>query len=167
VGGIPIGFLPRKISIGDYSLGVFFLGNEPLAARLHGPQVDKLGEPYLRHLVRVMPRLPADASQDEKLAALLHDVIEDVPGGSQRLAEAGVPARVIDLVATLTRGDAEDYDAFVDRVAGTARRVKRADVEDNSDPARLQRLPAKMRERLIQVRPRDPCAKRRMMCVPT
>jgi (p)ppGpp synthase/HD superfamily hydrolase len=122
-----------------------------LAARLHGSQVDKLGEPYLGHLVRVMLRLPADASQDEKLAALLHDVIEDVPDGAQRLAEAGVPAHVIDLVASLTRGDAEDYDAFVDRVASTpARRVKLADVEDNSDPARLARLPAAMRERLTQ-----------------
>ena len=33
-----------------------------LAARLHGAQTDKLGEPYLGHLVRVMLRLPADAS---------------------------------------------------------------------------------------------------------
>ena len=58
---------------------------------------------------------------------------------------------MIDLVSTLTRGDAEDYDAFVDRVASTpARRVKRADVEDNSDPARLGRLSAEMRERLTQ-----------------
>jgi len=122
-----------------------------LAARLHGAQTDKLGEPYLGHLVRVMLRLPTDASDDEKVAALLHDVIEDVPDGSRLLAEAGVPARVIGLVATLTRRDGEDYDAFIDRVAGTpARRVKRADVEDNSDPGRLARLPAETRERLLK-----------------
>ena len=122
-----------------------------LAARLHGAQTDKLGEPYLGHLVRVMLRLPTDASDDENVAALLHDVIEDVPDGSRLLAEAGVPARVIGLVATLTRRDGEDYDAFIDRVAGTpARRVKRADVEDNSDPGRLARLPAETRERLLK-----------------
>ena len=122
-----------------------------LAARLHGAQTDKLGEPYLGHLVRVMLRLPTDALDDEKVAALLHDVIEDVPDGSRLLAEAGVPARVIGLVATLTRRDGEDYDAFIDRVAGTpARRVKRADVEDNSDPGRLARLPAETRERLLK-----------------
>ena len=122
-----------------------------LAARLHGAQVDKLGEPYLGHLVRVMLRLPADASEDERLAALLHDIIEDVPDGPRMLAEAGVPARVIDLVATLTRRDGEAYDAFIDRVAGTpARRVKRADIEDNSDPERLARLPAETRERLVK-----------------
>ena len=122
-----------------------------LAARLHGAQTDKLGEPYLGHLVRVMLRLPTEASDDEKVAALLHDVIEDVPDGSRLLAEAGVPARVIGLVATLTRRDGEDYDAFIDRIAGTpARRVKRADVEDNSDPGRLARLPAETRERLLK-----------------
>jgi (p)ppGpp synthase/HD superfamily hydrolase len=122
-----------------------------LAARLHGGQVDKLGEPYLGHLVRVMLRLPDDASDHERLAALLHDVIEEVPDGARKLAEAGVPARVIDLVAILTRREDEDYDAFVDRVAATgARRVKRADIEDNSDPARLARLPAEMRERLLK-----------------
>lgn len=45
----------------------------------HVGQTDKAGAPYWRHPVSVMERLGADATEDEKLVALLHDVVEDTP----------------------------------------------------------------------------------------
>lgn len=121
-----------------------------LAARLHAGQVDKLGEPYLGHLVRVMLRMGADAPEDEKIAALLHDSIEDVPGARGMLVEAGVPADIIDLVDALTRHPDETYEIYLTRLARTpkARWIKLADLEDNSDPDRLSRLPPDVAERL-------------------
>jgi hypothetical protein len=55
-----------------------------LAAKLHDGQRDKNGEPYIAHCVRVMLRLPPNASLDEKIAALLHDAVEDIPGAASR-----------------------------------------------------------------------------------
>jgi (p)ppGpp synthase/HD superfamily hydrolase len=43
----------------------------------HAGQFDKGGVEYWKHPVSVMYRLGPDASEDCKLVALLHDVIED------------------------------------------------------------------------------------------
>lgn len=119
-----------------------------LAARLHGLQVDKCGDPYVAHCVRVMLRLPACASDTERIAAVLHDVFEDVPDA--RLSTHGVPLRAIQMVRALTRREGESYDDYIIRVAKAewARRIKIADLQDNLDPSRLGRLPEGVRERL-------------------
>jgi len=121
-----------------------------IAARLHGLQVDKLNEPYLGHLVRVMLRLPPEANDMERCAAVLHDVGEDVVNGMERLREMGVDPAVVNLVSILTRRTYEPYDAYVDRLKDhpSARMIKLADVADNSDPDRLARLPSGVRTRL-------------------
>jgi len=45
----------------------------------HYGQTDKAGAAYYMHPVEVMDLLPKDASVELKSAALLHDVIEDIP----------------------------------------------------------------------------------------
>ena len=87
-----------------------------LAAHLHDGQRDKLGQPYIGHCVRVMMRLPADASDEERIAALLHDVIEDVPDGHTLLMKAGVPELALSIVMQLTRARGESYDTYIKRV---------------------------------------------------
>ena len=102
-----------------------------LALTVHRGQRDKMGEPYIRHVVRVAETV----SDDARAAALLHDVIEDGDVTAASLVERGVPDSVVRVVETLTRRDGEEYAAYIERVAedATARAVKLADLADNLD----------------------------------
>src|SRR5258706_6160057 len=59
-----------------------------LAARKHEGQLDKAGAPYILHPIRVMLRV---ASLEEKMAAVLHDVVEDTDTTFEDLAREGFP----------------------------------------------------------------------------
>jgi (p)ppGpp synthase/HD superfamily hydrolase len=56
-----------------------------LATRRHAGQLDKAGQPYLLHLLRVMQQVEGDIA---KQAAVLHDVLEDTPATADELLEA-------------------------------------------------------------------------------
>jgi (p)ppGpp synthase/HD superfamily hydrolase len=108
-----------------------------IAAEAHAGQVDKAGTPYVLHPLRVMLGL---SSTDERVVAVLHDVCEDCPGWSfDRLRSEGFSNRIIDALQSVTKRDAEDYDDFVRRSAANpiGRRVKLADLHDNSDLSRI------------------------------
>ena len=51
-----------------------------LAADQHRhSEPDKSGAPYILHPLRVMHFLGSQASEDERIVAVLHDVVEDCP----------------------------------------------------------------------------------------
>ena len=110
-----------------------------LARRFHEGAVDKGGRPYIEHPLRVMARV---STEEEKLAAVLHDLLEDTDLSTTDLAAAGCPARVLQALDALTRRRQETYDEFIERVVldPLARAVKRADIADHLDPDRLARL---------------------------
>lgn len=112
-----------------------------IAADAHAGQRDKNGAPYILHLLRVMARMGSD---EERMAAVLHDVVEDSGGRwtLQGLREAGFPARVVAAVDAISRREGEEYADFVVRAAGDplARAVKLADLQDNMDLTRLAAL---------------------------
>jgi (p)ppGpp synthase/HD superfamily hydrolase len=96
-----------------------------------------------------MRRLPDDASDDERHAALLHDVLEDTDTRPNDLREAGYSEVVVAMVLALTRNPDEPYLTYVAKLAGSpAERIKRADLADNSDPERLGRLHPALRDKL-------------------
>jgi (p)ppGpp synthase/HD superfamily hydrolase len=109
-------------------------------------KVDKIGVPYCEHPVRVMNNLGADATDDEKLVALLHDVIEDTHYTADDLLAMGYPAHVIDAVLMLSKPEGTVYENYIDWLAATgnvlAIKTKIADNEDNLDPERVAKLPA-------------------------
>lgn len=107
-----------------------------LAAAAHEGQVDKAGSPYILHVLRVMLRL--DAPQ-ERMAAALHDIVEDCGWTLDRLRAEGFPEPVVSGVDAVTRRDGETYEAFVLRAKAdpVGRRVKLADLQDNSDMSRI------------------------------
>ena len=110
-----------------------------IAVEAHAGQVDRAGAAYVLHPLRLMLRMD---TEEEMMAAVLHDVVEDGPGWTlARLAEAGMPATVVEAVEHLTRRPAEasDYEGFIRRAAAhpIARRVKLADLEDNMDLRRI------------------------------
>jgi len=118
-----------------------------IAQEAHAGQTDKAGQPYLRHLMRVMERV---RSEEEKIVALLHDLLEDTPFTAEKLLSAGCPAHLVEAVRALTKKEGEAYADFIARAAQTplARHVKLADLEDNLDLRRLPQLEHKDLERI-------------------
>jgi (p)ppGpp synthase/HD superfamily hydrolase len=123
-----------------------------IAAEAHRDQLDKAGEPYLLHPIRVMLRVTGD---DERLTALLHDVVEDSPDWTlERLRAEGFPEAVLRAVELLTKRGGEPYEALIDRAAADpiARRVKLADLEDNMMQTRITDPGTRDRDRLERYR---------------
>jgi (p)ppGpp synthase/HD superfamily hydrolase len=122
-----------------------------LAAEAHEGQLDKAGQPYVLHVLRVMF---ACQSPDAQIAAALHDVVEDTDWTLDDLRREGFSAQVVEIVDALTRRDGEDYFDFARRAAATplSREVKRADLLDNMDIRRISSPSEKDWERLKRYR---------------
>lgn len=112
-----------------------------LACEAHSGQVDKAGAPYILHPLRVMLAVDGD---DARMAAVLHDVVEDSGVTLDQLRARGFPERVVEAVDSLTKRDdepgADSYRGFAERAAQNdiARRVKLADISDNMDLSRIE-----------------------------
>lgn len=120
-----------------------------LAAGAHRGQVDKAGAPYILHPLRVMLRLRDEAG---RIAAVLHDVLEDTAITVGDLRQAGYGEEVLQALEALTRREGEEYADFIERAASNplARRVKLADLADNLDASRLPEITERSRERLAR-----------------
>ncbi|SEU14093.1 HD domain-containing protein [Stigmatella erecta] len=122
-----------------------------LAVEAHRGQRDKAGQSYILHPLRVMMRLQTEA---ERMAAILHDVVEDTPYTLERLRALGYPEEVLGALDCLTKREGESYEAFIERLRPhpLARRVKLADLEDNMDVRRLPSVGPREAERLTRYR---------------
>lgn len=122
-----------------------------LALEAHRGQTDKAGSPYILHPLRVMLRLQTDL---EMMVGALHDVIEDSAVTQEDLTEQGYPDDVRDALALLTKREGEEYREFIERIAPSqlARVVKIADLEDNMDVRRLDKIGPAEAERLQKYR---------------
>lgn len=107
-----------------------------IAARAHAGQVDKAGQPYVLHPLRVML---AVHTVHERMAAVLHDVVEDTAVTLADLQDAGFPSEVTAAVDVLTKRTGETRLAAANRAVADpiARAVKLADVKDNMDLSRI------------------------------
>lgn len=114
---------------------------DSLAAYLLRDRVDKHGKPLIEHARRVAANV-AHLSHEQRIAALLHDVVE---GTAEDESPIGVS--VIDMlfgrsvgntIATLTRDPAQEYQHYIEIVAlyPQARAIKLADLDDNLDLSR-------------------------------
>jgi len=108
-----------------------------IAARAHAGQVDKAGQAYILHPLRVMLRMK---SAHERMAAVLHDVVEDTPVSLQQLAAEGFAPEVIAAVEALTKRPGESRIGAARRAAAdpVARQVKLADNAENMDLSRIE-----------------------------
>lgn len=121
-----------------------------LACTAHRGQIDKGGAPYILHPLRVMLAVSGD---ERRIAAVLHDVVEDCGIDPGTIADRFGDA-VAQAVVALSRNEGEDYDAFVERCARNpiARDVKRADIGDNLDLSRLPTITPRDHERIAKYR---------------
>jgi (p)ppGpp synthase/HD superfamily hydrolase len=74
-----------------------------IAVKVHAGQMDKGGAPYILHPLRVML---AVRSQEARMAAVLHDVVEDSHGNVtiEQLRAEGFPEAVVEAVERLRGG---------------------------------------------------------------
>lgn len=107
-----------------------------IAAKAHEGKVDKANAPYILHPLRVMLKL---STTEERIAAVLHDIVEDCDISLEHLGNEGFSDTVVDAIDAVTKRSGEAYGDFVRRVAlnPMGRRVKLADLEDNSDLSRI------------------------------
>lgn len=111
-----------------------------IAIEAHKGQVDKVGMPYLGHVMRVMLAGRTDA---EKIVGVLHDVVEDTDWTFDALLNEGLPTEIVDALRCVTKvNDDEPYDDFIERVKtnSLAVAVKINDLTDNLDVRRLNEI---------------------------
>ena len=135
-----------------------------LAVSVHSGQVDKNGDPYMDHVMRVaraaMTHVPRGAAamhyaQDlgSKLyiVGMLHDTVEDVEGGQDKdrdyvaeriIMEQGPEIYVAVEALTHRAWVSEPYKKYISRVKTNllATEVKLEDLKDNFNPERALRL---------------------------
>jgi hypothetical protein len=107
-----------------------------IAAKTHEGRVDKAGAPYISRPLRMMLRL---TTPDDMISAVLHDVVEGSGLSLEALRAEGFSETIIGAIDSVARRLEEPYEAFVLRAASNpiGRRLKLADLEDNSDLSRI------------------------------
>ena len=107
-----------------------------IAAKEHAGVTDKGGSPYVFHPLRLMF---AVKTPFEKMAAVLHDVVEDTSITLDDLSKEGFHPDVIEAIDALTKRPGENRMEAANRavVNPIARMVKLADVTDNMDLSRI------------------------------
>ncbi|MGY4857684.1 ADP-ribosylglycohydrolase family protein [Cryobacterium sp. AP23] len=119
-----------------------------LATAAHAGQVDKLGVAYIEHPLGVMAKVDG---ADEKIVAVLHDVVEDTEVTLDDLRAQGFAEHIVRAVDAVTKRPGEPLAASMARVAADplAMTVKFADLAHNANPDRQAELPPETRERLM------------------
>lgn len=123
-----------------------------MANKVHKDQVDKAGEAYMGHVLRVSnavtEQVPFGTLLYDQLwaVAILHDVVEDSEGHEEvkRRLEEEQSVSVILAVKAITHDHwhSEPYLDYLKRVKANdlARIVKIADIQDNVDPERMLKV---------------------------
>ncbi|WP_238881793.1 GTP pyrophosphokinase [Clostridium sp. YIM B02551] len=108
-----------------------------IATKAHRGQVDKAGETYILHPLRVMI---SGKTELERICGVLHDVIEDTEITLEYLRKEGFSEEILEALDALTRKANESYDGFIERVINNklACYVKLADLNDNMNLARIK-----------------------------
>ena len=119
-----------------------------IATQAHQGQFDKSGKDYIGHPLRVMEM---GSTEEEKIAGVLHDVVEDSDWTFEALEAEGFSQEIIAALKCVTKlSENENYDDFIERVKKNplAVAVKINDLTDNMDIRRLPYLSDKDIKRL-------------------
>lgn len=110
-----------------------------IATKVHAGQKDKAGAPYLLHVLRVMMSVE---KMDERIVALLHDVVEDSETTIEELANEGFSKKILRAVELLTKTEHKTYEDYIQEIKRNelARVVKLADLKDNMNITRLKKV---------------------------
>ena len=116
-----------------------------LASGAHRGQLDKAGEPYILHPIRVMMSFQP-WQHIYRIVAIMHDTLEDTDITRKMLDDRQWPADIVEAIELLTHPKGQPYNEYVSalcrpgRAYHLAQEVKRADILDNMSMERLIRL---------------------------
>lgn len=119
-----------------------------IATEAHKGQLDKAGNEYIGHPLRVMA---AGKTVEEKITGVLHDVIEDSNLTPEELAAEGFSTTIIKALRCLTKQTPDEpYEKYIARIKNNplATTVKLNDLTDNMDIRRLPYISDKDVKRL-------------------
>lgn len=92
-----------------------------IAAKWHYGQKDKQGVNYILHPLAVM--MWAE-SIEEKIVAVLHDIVEDTDLEFDDLRREGFSENLVLAIEAMTKKEEEDYDAYIKRIHENSLAVK-------------------------------------------
>ena len=123
-----------------------------IAAEAFKNKLDKSDKPYILHCLYVMAHVN-QYNEDEMVAAVLHDLVEDCKGQGwtfARLTSLGFNDNVIGILHLLTHDKNTPYHEYIKAIAvsDSATRIKLADLKHNSDITRLKGLSKKDLDRM-------------------
>lgn len=105
---------------------------------------DKGGNPYTEHLIYVMQNVE---TTEEKVVALLHDIMEDTDITEKELLDFGIEEVYINAVKILTKKSCESYEEYTNRIIKSknqlAINIKIVDLEHNMNLDRLKKITSK------------------------
>ena len=115
---------------------------------------DHGGQPMIAHALRMMDRVN---TEEEKIIAVLHDVVEEGGCSFHELKEAGFGQTVLEGVDVLTRRPNMKYFDYIDDISTNpmAARVKLAEMAETKDQDRVNKLSFQtytLEERLARVK---------------
>jgi len=117
-----------------------------IACDVHRYQIDKGGEAYILHSLRVMLSMK---TEDERVVAVLHDVFED--GDSIEHIRKSLTEKQEQALYLLTRDKSETYEEYIAAICSSgndiAVAVKIADIRDNLRDDRSKNISASLRGR--------------------
>ena len=101
--------------------------------------IDAKGNPYIDHAMRVMSKMD---TEEEKIIAVLHDVVEDTEMTLHELQEAGFSRTVLDTIGMLTKKPDMKYFDYIEDIHSSelASKIKIAETEDNQDIMRVRKM---------------------------
>ena len=107
-----------------------------LAATQHAGQLDKGGQPYILHPLRLMLQFSNPTLQ---IIAVLHDILEDTATTAEDLKALGFSAEIIKSIQALTKQTGESRLQAAKRTTlnPLATQVKYVDVLDNMNLSRI------------------------------
>lgn len=111
--------------------------------------LDKQGKPYFLHCHFVAENVQ---SEDEKVVAYLHDVVEDGIYTMKELINLGLTESQQELLLLLTHKKEDSYEKYIEKISTNqlATNIKKADLKHNSDISRLKDVTKKDLDNLIK-----------------
>lgn len=115
----------------------------------HWKQKDKAGKRYIWHPIHVMINVKG---YNEKIVALLHDIVEDTEVTVSDLKNLKFSKEVIEAVDVITKKKDQEYFSYLKSIKDNsiAKKVKIEDLKHNSDLKRLRSITQKDIDRAIK-----------------
>jgi (p)ppGpp synthase/HD superfamily hydrolase len=143
--------LSHKEATHDQTILHAFQGNFHRSSRVRNKE-DLAGAPYILHLLHVMDSVK-HLGYEAMTAAVLHDLLEDIPGWSgERLSSEGMSDTIVSTVMLLTRKSGVPYELYIESLYSNklAIEIKLADLRHNIDPLRLNHVSQKDYDRIYK-----------------